>query len=1356
MFWVKSFKTKFDILIFRYLLLCFLFAFGALICAQEQQAYIKKIGIEDGLSSYSISDIIQDARGVMWFATDHGLNSYDGATVKSYTVESHGLPCNRIINVAADIHGNLWIWSTSWQGEHNISIFNPILEKIYTIEEYTEKEYPFDLNQGVVISSCVNGSVVLSSIEEGIASYYEYKGDEVEKLFSFKADSINGTTFAGVVKANNRQFFVKTFQENEIEGKRYVSIVEDGQIVGRIDCTSNSKMLGTMGESDEGIYVICVDLVNETTKNISFLINGEYTTPITIATHVECFLYHNHKIYVIGEGALSIYNTNGVLEQKIALGIKLSLNTRACFIDRDHNIWFHNDQHVYMVGLTTSKFELPLSGEEESYKIRTVQPIDSNQIYVGGRYFMFEMDKDSITKRINDASDYAFIGALHDPSNDSLVWIGTFNQGLVAYNRYTHKKKQYFRAERGNYPFYWKPHLDVDQRIWVGMANGIYRLDDSRELLVPLRDSTAILQESAVYHFYENEQGTWLCTSQGLFLVDLSSEQILAHYHTGGGGEHYLPTNDIFHLYEDENQVFWLATRESGLVRWNPKTGEHHKFTSYNAGLSHNTIYSVYGDEQGRLWMSSYNGIMSFDKESHLVNIYLTDDGLPHNEFNTIAHATDDYGNLYFGSQSGLVKFHPDSFGRKGNEPPFIIVNATKKEKQTNNITAITEQVLTNQIIYINPDDKQVDLNFALLDYTKTSAIQYSYKIEGYDNDWNYQKENFLRIIGLPYGRYQLKLRAKPSGGSDWINYEKEITIVVSAPFYLEWWFILVAIVGVLGGGFLILQWRTKVLIARQQQLEIIVENRTAEIAKQAEELKMLDKVKSNFFANISHELRTPLTLILGPLSYILDNPEKLEEDKVKEQLYTMQRNGKSLMELINEILDLTKLEANKLEIQEEPTPVKAFFERMYRVFEPQFEKQNLVVELVFDFSTKDLTILMDRNKIEKIWNNFLSNALKFTPTGGDILIEVAEVGDNLNWKVRDSGKGVHPDDLPYIFDRFYQSKQADQKLYGGTGIGLALVREFAELMNGSVDVVSKLGEGSTFLFQLPMQVVNPQIMVFTDTVEEAEVDMIELPVDFTILVVEDNEDMRNFVCQLLAPKYNILIAQNGAEGLKKIEENHREIDLILSDIMMPEVDGLTLLKEVKSNESWKSIPVIMLTALAAERDKLKALRIGVDDYLVKPFSVTELLVRVKNVLYNYYQRKLILEEDVTLLPTTSTTAQIEGVESIIVENEDVWLREVENLIIESMSDEIISIEKLAQQSFLSPRQLRRRIKLATGLTTNKFIREVQLRVARDILEEGNVLTVKEVAYQTGFEQAGTFSKLFKKRFGKLPSDYLK
>ena len=343
---------------------------------------------------------------------------------------------------------------------------------------------------------------------------------------------------------------------------------------------------------------------------------------------------------------------------------------------------------------------------------------------------------------------------------------------------------------------------------------------------------------------------------------------------------------------------------------------------------------------------------------------------------------------------------------------------------------------------------------------------------------------------------------------------------------------------------------------------------------------------------------------------------------------------------------------------------------------------------------------------------------------------------------------------MPYIFDRFYQSKQADQKLYGGTGIGLALVREFAELMNGSVDVVSKLGEGSTFLFQLPMQVVNPQIMVFTDTVEETEVDMIELPVDFTILVVEDNEDMRNFVCQLLAPKYNILIAQNGAEGLKQIEKNYTKIDLILSDIMMPEIDGLTLLKEVKSNETWKSIPVVMLTALAAERDKLKALRIGVDDYLVKPFSVTELLVRVKNVLYNYYQRKLILEEEAAILDSSAVTLEIE--EPIIVENEDIWLREVENLIIESMSDEIISIEKLAQQSFLSPRQLRRRIKLGTGLTTNKFIREVQLCVARDILEEGNALTVKEVAYQTGFEQAGTFSKLFKKRFGKLPSDYLK
>lgn len=531
---------------------------------------------------------------------------------------------------------------------------------------------------------------------------------------------------------------------------------------------------------------------------------------------------------------------------------------------------------------------------------------------------------------------------------------------------------------------------------------------------------------------------------------------------------------------------------------------------------------------------------------------------------------------------------------------------------------------------------------------------------------------------------------------------------------------------------------------------------------KQAEELKALDKVKSKFFANISHELRTPLTLILGPLSHVLDDPDNWEKEEVRRQLLVMQRNGKNLMQLIEEILDLSKLEANKLEIKEESTPVKDFLEHVSSAFQPQFQSQKLNYELQLDLENKDLNVLLDRKKMEKVLNNFLSNAVKFTPKGGKITMKASTTNDLLKIKVSDTGKGVHPDDLPRIFDRFYQSGQADQKLYGGTGIGLALVSEFATLMGGRSYAESTLDKGSHFYFEIPKKEVAAMTalsQVSEEVWEEEQIDSIGT--DYSILVVEDNNDMRDFVCQLLRKKYKEVIpASNGVEGLKILKERGTDgVQLVVSDIMMPEMDGFEMLREIKSSPEWNGIPVVMLTALADERDKLSALTIGVDDYLTKPFSVTELLLRVQNLLFNYHQRLAWKKENppeegtnVSEAATSTDAPKSAGLSAMDKE----WLEGLETFVKERMIEETPNVDELAASAFVGKRQLTRKMKALTGLTPAKFIREVQLQSARKELEDGAVLSVIEVALNHGFVQQSTFSTLFKKRFGKPPSEYLK
>ncbi|MCP4438190.1 MAG: response regulator [Aureispira sp.] len=383
-----------------------------------------------------------------------------------------------------------------------------------------------------------------------------------------------------------------------------------------------------------------------------------------------------------------------------------------------------------------------------------------------------------------------------------------------------------------------------------------------------------------------------------------------------------------------------------------------------------------------------------------------------------------------------------------------------------------------------------------------------------------------------------------------------------------------------------------------------------------------------------------------------------------------------------------------------------------------------------------------------------MSNAIKFTPRSGKITLTITETNTHLNIQVSDTGKGVHPNDLPYIFERFYQSKQAEQKLYGGTGIGLALVNEFAALMEGKAYATSTLGEGSQFYFELPKKVVEPQTTIISTTVIKEEIELIEsIGTDFTILVVEDNPDMRAFVSQLLQERYQtVLTAQNGAEGLEKLKEYGTKIHLIVSDVMMPEVDGIALLQTIKSTAAWRSIPVIMLTALAAERDKLKALTIGVDDYLTKPFSVSELLIRVQNLLYNYHQRLTIAKEEKGE-PKIKAEQKQETTNSKIDKE---WIAKIEEFIKESIAKEPVNVESLAKFVLLSKRQLTRKLKALIGLTPAKFIREVQLQMARKDLESGSFISVSEVAYNNGFDNPNNFSTMFKNHFGKTPSSYLK
>lgn len=540
-------------------------------------------------------------------------------------------------------------------------------------------------------------------------------------------------------------------------------------------------------------------------------------------------------------------------------------------------------------------------------------------------------------------------------------------------------------------------------------------------------------------------------------------------------------------------------------------------------------------------------------------------------------------------------------------------------------------------------------------------------------------------------------------------------------------------------------------------------------IEEQKKALLQLDAAKTRFFANVSHELRTPLTLILSPLSTALNSP--ILDDGNKALILLAKEQANQLLGLVSEILDLTKLESGKMEVREEPTDVYQLMRRLISTFESYAKQKN--INLVFEFA-KNMPhgLMLDKLKVERIFNNLISNALKFTPIDGTITVTIKDKIHDWRIEVTDNGKGIHPDDLPHLFDRFYQTNQLESPVEGGTGIGLSLAKELTEVMHGELSVNSTLGKGATFTLTLPKKEVlgytEDSMAIAPVVTNKISVDKLKInnPLQHdearnkpTILVVEDNYSLRSYLQFILSEDFDVLTAENGQEALlilEQIPQGQKETpDLIISDVMMPVMDGFKLLEALKTNENLWMIPVVMLTARAEIEDRLTALRIGVDDYLIKPFEEAELFARIKNLLNNVKKRK-----NATLKKQEANTIIAGGMHlsntPILCIPDQEWLAKLEEKVKSNIGNFNLSVDTLADELFISRAQFFRRVQSLTGMTPLQYIKEIRYDFARNLLENKNVRSVKAASHAIGIKKVQYFSEKYKKRFGKSPSEYLR
>jgi signal transduction histidine kinase/DNA-binding response OmpR family regulator len=865
----------------------------------------------------------------------------------------------------------------------------------------------------------------------------------------------------------------------------------------------------------------------------------------------------------------------------------------------------------------------------------------------------------------------------------------------------------------------------AENKLWLGTEHGFLLFDTeskkSQSMINPLIKGEYHVQ--TIVRDKQHKNWLWLCSNKGLILFDEAKKEFLNLYSFNQSKKQFLPTDDVQHLYQDEEGIYWLATVD-GVIRWNKAKNEYRQLTVAD-GLPDNVVYAMYPDDYGNLWMSSDYGIIQMNKTTFAIRNYLPEDGIGQKEFNRISHFSyrDENGvqRLLFGGLGGVTAFYPKDFQKNNQEikPRLAILKYRQFDGSQKSIVDYTATLMATKKIVIQPSDYIHSLEVGLLNYDNVDNNQYRYQIEvnGKSSDWITQQSRFIQVGQLPFGTHQLIITGNTQNNISAKN-DLTIDIIIRRPFYLTWWFVLIAIATIVGSIFYYFNNKNSRLKAKQIELEGLVKERTekietdkAIIEQQAEELKKIDATKSRFFANISHELRTPITLIQGPIQSAL-NSQGLNNRNFT-LLTKAKQNTEKLVELVNEILDLTKLDAHKLVLAETTVVFYLFLRSIISSFESIAAIQGTDLLFIYDIP-KSLQIKVDKSKLEKVLNNLLSNAFKFTPKNGKIIVHIQDLGNVIQMTVKDNGRGVPTEDVPNIFNRFYQSS-INKKAEGGLGIGLALSMEFVKLMKGKMWVESQIGEvetGSTFFVQFPKKEVIK--MITTEEQEminhENEVDIIPILLNEnipnnadleTILIVEDNYDLRDYLSYTLSPHYNIITAENGQEGLEKLQiTNHRDFgagcQLILSDVMMPVMDGFEFLEKVKANDKWRGLPFIMLTARAEMQTRLNALRIGVDDYLLKPFDEEELLVRVKNLIANYKERiatTRILSEDTVEQPK----------EIMVLKADQEWLAALEQLIFAEIDNSIFSVDFLAEALSINRKTLYNKIKELTGLTPTKY-----------------------------------------------------
>jgi signal transduction histidine kinase/ligand-binding sensor domain-containing protein/DNA-binding response OmpR family regulator len=1278
---------------------------------------VKEVTYAQGLTENTIGCIEQDSLGYIWIGTREGLNRYDGYACRNYypLPDKGNLRNGHIQDIYVDRNSNIWV-----RNDAGVDCYQP----------ETDSFEPLSIAFGdMQIDN------VLDVIESG---GIKWLAAENNGLLGLKANqnkvdiSINDSGSVHLFcKKDENHFWTFGNRGIRLFNSQKQQFVDDLKVPAvEVRSWAQYKNLLWIGDYS-GIWVFDGKQMLRL-KNFAKMQGSNYDESINMV--VTSMVVSEGKLWVStdGKGIYTIELGKDISIKNIRTNTSSqSISTdavRCLYADRDQNMWIgtvHNGVNV-LLRWQKKFYNLKYTNETPDAphgNFSNFQEDKNNQLWAASFDGLCRINQQTMRVEEYVAKGTVINAITIDWNGD--IYLGSYNRGLLKYSPSSGTLSGVPSSGNNFFKNRSVTSLLTDHsgNIWIG-SQSLYIYDQAEKEIKRVSEGNIA---SVICLMQDRNQDMWVGTVYGLYHIDVANK-LVNHYAADKAKPFRLSSSWINTLYEDRDGNIWVGTNGGGL---NKISRDNHEIKIIrDESLSSQVVHGIAQDKKGQIWFTTNSGLVAMNAGNGDLEVFDYADGLINNQYIDDSMFLTYSGKLLCGGEKGIDYFYPEQIKTNPN-PPRVILNASllENEKDAKGQAAkeLVHMNINNDTLVFNYNQSSFGFSFTGIEYANPEKIKYACRLDGFNTEWLYLNNRRTVNYGhVPPGTYAFMVRAANSDGV-WSN-SSQVTIIVKPPFTSTIYAY---------GLYLVIILLILYVIYRYSLERKLLRNRLDYEHKERERIEELNQLKLRLFTHISHEFRTPLSLIIAPVQELLSRYAK--KGAQSKELETIHSNANKLKVLVNQVLELRKIESGAIQLKKSPLDLVALIKSSCESFHHWARQKK--IQLSFNTSKDKLLINLDQGLIEKVIYNLLSNAIKFTQEGSvEVSLNVQD--QKCLIKISDSGVGISQDDQKRLFDMFYRAEDSELKVEG-SGVGLALTKEVVELHQGQLGVESELGKGSCFTVSLPYEAIDDQQEVLTKETQDPEKPEENETSQTKLLLVEDNDELRAFLKSKLEQSYHLIEAGNGREALEKAMDQQPQI--ILSDVMMPEMDGWELCQRIKSDIKVSHIPIVLLTALGESEHIVKGLDIGADAYLSKPFNLDHVESLIRNILRN---RELLATKYNQGGTEKIDTSQLSGLDQQL-------LNDAHQLVVDNINQPDFSVQVLSDHLNMSRVNLHTKLKALCNLAPSDFIMQIRLQEACKLLKTRNY-AISEIADLTGFSTASHFSRSFKKQFGGSPSEFLK